>query len=447
MTDILVYLLFFILTFILLFKTDEYRFLALFLGNIFFPPVIGFTNSPYISPQNIFLYTFFFVEIIKNYQQVKQAFFSFPLKTPLLLIFGSYITTILWNDGFSIKLFYTVLRFFIETFGFLFAAFITARKIKIDSILDKLYIPIIIIGLFGLIEATLNTNLPYKIICSAFPIYDGYYNLSSDISLSNSWRIRTCFTTKHPTAFGTLLTLLILLYIPQIKSHKWKASRLIFLFGLLGINLYFCGSRTALLCTILGISLWLIRTVPLSIKIIPIGIFVFSISFYINSIVTHFSQETRGSSITLRQEQLLFSYIQVIKSPIFGNGIGYTAKKVFEKDAYGDRVKDSSIGGLESIVFFTLIDYGLFGLFSYYLLYVWIALLFFRLRKTSPEATSGLIITISATLFFSLSGNMGNASSFIYLILGLQLCECMILKQNETQEQIEKSQEPQIQSH
>lgn len=134
----------------------------------------------------------------------------------------------------------------------------------------------------------------------------------------------------------------------------------------------------------------------------------------------------------------------MIKSPVFGNGTGYTSKKIFEKDAYGDRIKDSSIGGLESIVFFTLIDYGIFGLFAYYLLYVWIALIFFRLRKISPEAISGLIITISAIMFFSLSGNMGNASSFVYLILGLQLSECMNLKQKETQEQIKISETPQV---
>lgn len=444
MTDVLVYFLFFCFLFVLFFKSSEYRYTILFLGTILFPPVLAFTDSPYLSPQNIFLYTFFCVEIIKNYQQVKQAFFSFPLKTPLLLIFGSYIATILWNDGASIRLFYTVSRLFIESYGYLFAAFIVGREFKIDTILNKLYIPIIIFSVFGIIEGVLNANYPYKIICSAFPIYDGYYNLNSDISLSKAWRIRTCFTTKHPTAFGTLLTSLILLYIPQIKSHKWKAIRLILLFGLLGINLFLCGSRTALLCSILGISLWLIRSVPLSLRIISVGIFLIASSTYVNSVVNHFSEETRGSSITLRQEQLLFSYIQVIKSPVFGNGTGYTSKKIFEKDAYGDRIKDSSIGGLESIVFFTLIDYGIFGLFAYYLLYVWIALIFFRLRKISPEAISGLIITISAIMFFSLSGNMGNASSFVYLILGLQLSECMNLKQKETQEQIKISETPQV---
>ena len=407
------------------------RYLALFGGIILFPLGISFLQSPTIRPQDLFLYGFLAVSFFKDRDHIFDDIKAFPLKLPLLIILFCHYLSIYMNEGFSVKQFYAGTREFIELYGYLFASFIITRYSSLDDILKGLYKITIAICIFGILKILLQGNYPYTFICRAFPIYTGYYSLDSIISCIQEYRIRAMLTTAHPTAFGTLLCCLFLLFISLRNNPQWKKGNLYILYALLIINLFLSGSRTGMACAAIGAFFIFLQKRSIVLKIACIGLCFFLATAYINSIVDEFSQQSKGSSLTLRQQQLLFTFFQIQQSPIFGNGVGST-KNVFDYDDDGRPINDASIGGLESIVFRTLIDYGFVGLAAYYLYDICLFIFFFRRRKDSWAATIGYNLVFSSTLFFTLSGHIGNNTAFAFLLEGLLLGS--LYKEENTEE-------------
>ena len=120
----------------------------------------------------------------------------------------------------------------------------------------------------------------------------------------------------------------------------------------------------------MGLGLYVFMKVGIRARIMILVLVGFMMAAILPRAIEEFSVEGQGSSMSMREEQLLFSYLHFVKSPIYGNGVRYISKYVMERDTYNDRVVDSSIGGLESVIFFQLIDYGLIGLVSYILLFL-----------------------------------------------------------------------------
>ena len=138
----------------------EKRFCALFLGTVLFPSCIWIVDSPKISPQHILLYSFFAVEFLKNYNFFIKTIKEIPIKIPLLLIAVSFCCTVYTNEGLNPKEFYALARHFIELYGYVVAAFLIGRKCDIKEILRQLFVPLLILGCFGIIEALISANYP-----------------------------------------------------------------------------------------------------------------------------------------------------------------------------------------------------------------------------------------------------------------------------------------------
>lgn len=442
--SILVLLLFFGILGIIYYGDSQKRFMAFFAGTLLFPNVCLFVKNPSISPQHIILYTFLAIECLKNREEFLRGVFRNPLVIPLGLSVASYTCTALFNGGLlSIDMYYGV-RDIVDTFGYLIAAYIVGKNNDIHEFAKAIYPFIVICCFFGIVEGLLNANYPYKFINSAFPHYNGLYNLNSDISLGQSWRIRTCFTTKHPTAFGTFLMTMFLFYLPYIKKDIIPFSKLLLILGLLAINIVMCGSRTALFCTLIGVALYIADRFSILVKIATIGLIILSFTAILGVIADNFKGgQGRGSSIDLRTQQLIFSVLTIEKSPIWGNGNKYASHNLFEENDAGQmRVEDSSgtdMGGLESVVFTLLIDRGFVGLISYYLLLFWMLWLFYRYRNRFSERDDAFIIVASGILFLTLSGSIGNSSAFLFTILGLQLGNFVQEKEQQEEEENTKA--------
>lgn len=430
MISIIVYIIFLGLLFILISRDKEDRYCALFLGIILFPSCIWVIDSPKMLVQHFFLYGFFVIEIIKNFPEFNTALHEFPLKIPLTLIIISFICTVYSNQGFNPKEYYSLLRYILDLYGYLFAAYLLGRKTDLDIILNKLFVPLLILGLCGIFEGILNANYLYKYICLAFPGYDGFYLLSTDINACDSWRIRTLLTTTYPTAYSTLLCGLILLYFPNLQHIKRK-NYTKFTFVIIFIaNLFLCGCRTGMVCAGIALVFFIVRKWPIIVRLSLVVTLIFASFMYAQKVIENFSQENRGSSLQLREQQLAFSFLQVVDKPIFGNGVSYLTKNIFETDAYGDRIRDNDIMGMESILFPKLINYGFAGLFFYLLLCSWIFVYFYKRRNIHSIASTGYLLIFAITAFFIMSGNMGNASAYIYLIIGLALGKTQMLEKS-----------------
>lgn len=420
MSTAIVYVILFSLLTIMVIGSSKARFLALFTGIVLFPLGISFLKSPTLRPQDLFLYGFLVVAFMKDREYFWEDFKAFPLKTPLLLILLCHFASVYFNEGFKVKQFYACTREFVELYGYLFAAFITTKRISISHLMKGLYLFTAAICILGILEILLQGNYPYTYICRAFPIYSGYYSLDSIISCIQEYRIRAMVTTAHPTAYGTLLCCLTLFFASIWNRSYIEKNKLLALYALLAINLFLCGSRTGMLCAGTGILLIFLQNRSIVLKFACAGLCFFIAATYINTAIEEFSQQSKGSSLSLREQQMLFTLFQIQQSPIVGNGTGYT-KNVFDYDDEGRPINDASIGGLESIVFRSLIDYGFIGLAAYYFYDLCLFLLFFRRRKVMWTASVGYHMVFVSTLFFTLSGHIGNNTAFAFLLDGLLL--------------------------
>ncbi len=420
----IVVLLFFFGLLAYMFLTDtQGRFLTLVMGTVLFPTTALFIKNPSISPQHIFLYAFFFIEFFKDRETFNKSVFGNLLLIPISISALSYIFTAIYNSGIASKDMYYGIRDVIDGFGYIYAAIICGRKENVYVIAQKLIPFVIVICLFGIAEILLGDNYPYKIVNSAFPYYEGSRDLNSTVSFIEHWRFRSCFTTKHPTAFGTLLMSLFLFYVPYFKKEGAEHKKIVLVLALLALNLFLCGSRTAMLCVALGVALYIYFKLKPFMKILVAGFVLFASSAILAIFLQNFQTNTEhgGSSLDFRERQLLFSVAAIYNSPILGNGNKYTSHVIFAEDT---RASDSSgydLGGLESIVFSLLIDRGFLGLFSYYLLLLWMLILLFRYREKLHRISGGFALMASGILFLTLSGTIGNSSSFLFLFTGLQL--------------------------
>lgn len=420
-----VVLLFFFGLLAYMFLTDSQgRFIALVMGTVLFPTTALIIKNPSISPQHIFLYAFFFIEFFKDRENFNRSISNNLLIVPIAISVLSYLFTAIYNSGIASKDMYYGLRDIVDCFGYIYAAFICGQKEDVYKIAEKLMPFVIAVCLFGIAEILLGDNHPYKLIHSAFPYYEGDFDLNSTVSFTEHWRFRTSFTTKHPTAFGTLLMSLFLFYVPYFKKAGAKHQKIILTLALLAINLFLCGSRTAMLCAAFGVGFLIYMKLKPFMKILIAGCIFFAFSTILAIFVQNFQTNAdrgSGSNLDFRTSQLLFSIAAIYNSPILGNGNKYTSHVIFAEDARASDSSGNDLGGLESIVFSLLIDRGFFGLFSYYLLLIWMFVLLFHYREKLHRISGGYALIASGSLFLTLSGTIGNSSSFLFLFTGLQL--------------------------
>lgn len=419
----LVLLLFFGLIAYMFLTDTQGRFLTLIIGTVLFPTTALLIKNPSISPQHVFLYVFFIIEFFKDRENFRKSIFSPLLLVPIGISVLSYIFTAIYNSGIASKDMYYGVRDIIDGFGYIYAAFICGRKTNVYELAKRLIPFVLIICFFGIAEVLLGDNYPYRIINAAFPYYEGTQDLNSTMSLTQSWRFRSCFTTKHPTAFGTLLMSLFLFFSPYFKREDPERKKIVLVLVLLGLNLILCGSRTAMLCAALGVCFFFYMKLKPILKILIAGILIFSFSAIITIVLENFKTNTEhgGSSLDFRTTQLLFSVAAIYNSPILGNGNKYTSHVIFGEDSRASDSSGNDMGGLESIVFSLLIDRGFLGLVSYYLLLFWMFVLLFRYRDKLNGICGGYALMASGILFLTLSGTIGNSSSFLFLFTGVQL--------------------------
>lgn len=444
---------YFIFAFILykICKSDEAgKFYALAIGTLLFPAVGTFISSPAMAPNQFFIYTYFLVEILqaigKNHTSFKRI-----LYIPLLLIIGSITITILYTDGLDTKTFYVAGRDFCETYGYLIAAFIAGTKAPGNDIFDTFYKPVLVLCAFAVIEVLIEYNIPYMFICSAYPNTDmAYTTLESGGTFSESWRIRAAVTTAHPTALGTLLSCLFAFYLPLWKKEIIEQKKLILLLCATLIAIIVSGSRTAMVCATITIVIFLFSRVNIYLKVCIAGLMFFSFGAALSFFVSQF-EDSRGSNLNFRREQLLFSVLAIQQSPIYGNGVQYISKYIFGDTDDGSRgiargYDNENLGGLESIVFRKLIDYGFLGLGCFFAFLAFFQFYFLINRKKSIYANSGAFVTFSFTLFLILSGTLQNSIIYGYVFLGYCLGKVRVLnvlgieesKDTEEQEYLEE---------
>ena len=449
-----VYILFAVILYTICKGNETGKFYALALGTLIFPAAGTFIAKPTIAPHHAFIYTYLAMEFIQSVGK-NPTYFKRVLYFPLFLIIASTAITILFTEGLDPKTFYVAVRDFFETYGYLIAAFIAGTKTPGFDIFDKFHKPVIIFCIFAVIEVLIEYNIPYMFICSAYPNYNGFASLDKGAVFLESWRIRAAVTTVHPTALGTVLSCLFAFYLPLWKKNIIQQKNLYITLAALTIAMIVSGSRTSIVCALLTLCVFFYSKASIYFKIVLIGLAIFSFGTIITLTINYF-EDSNGSSLDLRKQQLIFSVLAIQQSPIYGNGLQYTSKYIFEADTDGNKgtakgSDDENLGGLESIIFRKLIDYGFLGLACFFAYLLCFQLYFIRHRKKTMYAHCGALITFSFTIFLILSGTLSNSIVYGYLLIGFCLARTRMAAVlgttdeedlEESEAEIEKTQEP-----
>lgn len=191
-------------------------------------------------------------------------------------------------------------------------------------------------------------------------------------------------TGSHPLTWGLLMSTFFA-FIYNHRNQIQKRSYTILLLSLVAINTFLCGSRSALI--MIGVYT-IIRLLEKPKKIFKISILTFLIltctinllpktegtQTFIKTIESSIffwnekkSEEAGvgGSSVSMRLDQLIFSFYLIQDSFLTGNGYGFS--DLAQDDTTG---KYETMMGFESILFTKIVNQGILGLLFFFIFYL-----------------------------------------------------------------------------
>lgn len=383
---------------------------------MFLSSSIIIVNKPQVPCHRLFLICFW-LSILKNKEQQKK---KFPLKIPL----GIYIVglLIISFNSLHLNLFYKIYKplvFLLDTYLILILACygIKLENFKSNAIVNTL----LFVTLYGVVTLLFFSNPIQNMVESAFgrTLLDSYY-FGDRIRITSTW--------SHPIAYGLICGALFYEYLPY-----WRKKKIQILMLLLAINVFLCGSRTALAAFFLMGAVIVITRYKLSrairqvfvicIFLIPIYFTIPMVQNKVDSMVNTAlgNDDVAGSSLEMRDEQNYYVLFIVAESPILGHGLDYITEVM--KFGTDDFQGDWHLLGLESYSYTLLIERGYVGFFLE--LFIWLALVLyaFKHRKQDMVNSSLVIAFVLGFAFFSMSTGTLDTKIPMMFLIGMALAK------------------------
>lgn len=353
-------------------------------------------DKPQIPCHRLFLICYW-LSVIKNveYKEIK-----FPLKWPLIIyVVILLVISISSSQTSDFYKFYKPFGFLLDSY---FILLLTCYGVKNENFLsNKIIYTLLFVSVYGVLTLAIHSNPIQSFVASAFnqTLLDKYY-----------WgaRIRITSTWSHPIAYGLVCSALFYEYLPYLKSKKVQV-----LMFFLAVNVFVCGSRTALAsflfmgCIVVLTRYRFERAVQQALVacalIIPIYLTIPVVKEKVDSVINTAlgNSDVGGSSLEMRDEQTYYVMQIVNNEPLLGHGMDY----VNEGLGYGTEKfnGDWHLLGLESYSYILLIERGFVGLFLE--LFIWLAIIAyaFKNRKYDMEDASLIVAYILGFAFFSMS--------------------------------------------
>lgn len=221
-----------------------------------------------------------------------------------------------------------------------------------------------IIGIYSLFETITRTN-PYVNFVNSLGAYINDF-LITEIRFGVK-RSQTLFAMHTTNAGISLILFYVLFYIKKYSSYHFKKISILII-TLLLVNIFFSGTRSAIIGTIICLITFYDKKI-LSPKYILLFLLIIIIT---SSILSNYFQEIIGSIVDtnkvggsnseMRSNQFEIGFFFLNKSFWFGNGINYIWEIVLPdyKELYG----------AESLWLPIMVDQGFFGIIAYSLLII-----------------------------------------------------------------------------
>ncbi len=270
-------------------------------------------------------------------------------------------------------------------------------KKSLKYIVISLTIAIFISGIYGLLLTQMKGVNPYLLSLASES-----YNPKSFEGSSTTTRLLVYVqsTFGHPMAFGVFLMCALVFSIFWLKKTNKKVYYTLAI--LVVLNIIFCGIRSTILASMVGLFYYLIneRSFKLVLYLsIATILFVILVSFnetlsqyFSISILSEKTSAIQGSSIEGRMSQFAGMVKEVQNSLVIGKGYGWTSLYL---ETYG---RHPQMIAFESLLMIVLLNTGIVGVFFW----IYFVLATFKVNKSIVKIRSDyLLLNILLILYIS----------------------------------------------
>ncbi len=291
-----------------------------------------------------------------------------------------------------------------------------------------------IFSVYGIFTYVIKFNPYINILATGYSFRD----IADEFLSGNDGRVRTSSLLFHPYLYGIILiiTSIIANYL-YVFDKRFKRRYLLYIILFL-INIFLTNSRTVLI--VYGLASFLFVLSQLNTKNIIIMIFGAIIGYtsilliptlnekveLILDLAQSGGKKVQGSSVEMRQIQLLASYRYFLQKPWTGNGFNYLYEGIGFRVEVSERVSDEDLYAFESYFYILLIEQGVPGLLANLVLFVGI---FIYLLKSMIKVKSykfrvfnySCILILLSYLIYILATGTINSLPFFFSFLGIIL--------------------------
>ncbi len=444
-----------VLSVLILMQKNANKIIYFFVAILFIPFTVKFFIVP-LPVIKVLLYALLLGFYLQN-KNITQMIKKFPLFKSYAFLFGCLILIGVFDNRLEItQKISRPLIYFLENYFLAFLVYYSIQNEKqIKQIYNLLLNAFLIMSIYGL----------FNFITVSNPFQDYISEIYSTRNIADVYfwrgdRTRISSFVYHPILYGLYLSI-VGLYLVFALSEKTtivgKTNRvtIISLFILVLSNLILTNSRTPQMVFAIGIFIFFgsyIFNRKNFVKLFVI-LLLFIASFQIPvvsetgtrilDIFTTGGESVEGSSIMMRQRQLLATFVLFNKSPIFGNGFKYIGEDLGWATSEEERGGDTGdLGGFESFLFELLIEQGLIGIVGNTVFFL--ALVGYHLKNYkffTERIPKGFVLLNIAIIFGYLAFIVGtgelHSMPFFFIIMGISL-KYQQIKLQELSEKNEK---------
>lgn len=291
------------------------------------------------------------------------------------------------------KIYKPVMRF-VDTYMVIMLGYYGVNNVNIAN--RKLALFLIIVTIYGFFTY-ISSSDPYRLIMGDEKDYYADYFFGD--------RRRVAATWSHPIAYGLICAIFFYLY--QFYSDIGNKKLLLFL---LVASVFICGSRSALLVWLIIGSIMMFfvisrkQAIQFFLLFSVIAVSLPPVQEKISDVVASIqgADNTAGSSMDMRDQQLFASLGVAAQFPITGGGLDYIQEQMdFGSD---DWVDTDGFYGFESYFYVLVIERGFVGVLLELFIVLAISITFWRMRNNKASCYLGLGILWGFVIFALITG-------------------------------------------
>lgn len=358
------------------------------------------------------------------HKELKIAWKNFPFKWIIIVILIIHVLVVQFDERSYPPLTYIsrVYNNFVPRFFSLFLGYaLIDYKRSWGRYVKPMAIIFLVMTVYGFITFLLQGNPIDDLVLTSFNQDKGIW---SDVQ-SRGYRVFS--TLSNPIVYSYVMFIAFsYIYIEK----KWLTKKTYYLLLVLTLlNAFLANSRTGIVAGAILIAVYAVFEYKASLRMLGFGVTLLLVLMVLynnvtfvkdamDSVVDIFTtggENTGGSNVELKQNQLNAALMYFAQHPYFGNGFYYFVDVLAPRDMQGDLV------GLEGYGYQLLLEEGIFMIIAVITLFASIILYFFKRLKVKQISSMGIAWTVSFVFYLLTAGTNGGIFIKGMLFIGMAL--------------------------